>query len=69
MDATQLDLQRRADDLRAAGVEIVVGSVIDFAGVSRAKTVMGTPLATSVAATRSHGPRCADAKSTPRDSP
>ena len=39
MDATHLDLERRQDDLRAAGVEIVVGSVIDFAGVARGKTV------------------------------
>src|ERR1700677_1724161 len=39
MNATQSDLERRQDDLRAAGVEIVVGSVIDFAGVARGKTV------------------------------
>ncbi|MGD0704520.1 MAG: glutamine synthetase family protein [Trebonia sp.] len=39
MDATQLDLERYEQDLRAARVEIVVGSVIDFAGVARAKTV------------------------------
>jgi glutamine synthetase len=39
MDATNLDLERRQDDLRAAGVEIVVGSMIDFAGVARGKTV------------------------------
>jgi glutamine synthetase len=39
MDATHLDLERRHDDLRAAGVEIVAGSVIDFAGVARGKTV------------------------------
>jgi glutamine synthetase len=39
MDATALDLQRRQDDLRAAGVEVVMGSVIDFAGVARGKTV------------------------------
>ena len=39
MDATDLNLERRRDDLRAAGVEIVMGSVIDFAGVARGKTV------------------------------
>ena len=39
MDATHPDLDRRQDDLRAAGVEIVMGSVIDFAGVARGKTV------------------------------
>ncbi len=39
MDATPLDLERCQHDLRAADVEIVVGSVIDFAGVARAKTV------------------------------
>src|ERR1700689_3902009 len=39
MDATHLDLERRHDDLRAAGVELVMGSVIDFAGVARGKTV------------------------------
>ena len=50
MDATQLDLQLRQDDLRAAGVEIVVGSVIDFAGVARAKTVPLQRLASFVTA-------------------
>lgn len=39
MDATDLYLERRQDELRAAGVEIVMGSVIDFAGVARGKTV------------------------------
>jgi glutamine synthetase len=39
MEATDLDLERRQDDLRAAGVEIVMGSMIDFAGVARGKTV------------------------------
>src|SRR5580692_9254895 len=39
MDATHLDLERRQDELRAAGVELVAGSVIDFAGVARGKTV------------------------------
>jgi glutamine synthetase len=39
MDTSQLDLEGRERDLRAARVEIVVGSVIDFAGVARAKTV------------------------------
>src|ERR1700722_20464673 len=39
MDNAQLDLERRQEDLRTAGVEIVMGSVIDFAGVARAKTV------------------------------
>jgi glutamine synthetase len=39
MDTTHLDLERCQDDLLADGVEIVVGSVIDFAGVARAKTV------------------------------
>ena len=39
MDATDLYLERRQGELRAAGVEIVMGSVIDFAGVARGKTV------------------------------
>jgi len=39
MDTSQLDLDGHERDLRAARVEIVVGSVIDFAGVARAKTV------------------------------
>jgi glutamine synthetase len=50
MDTAQLDLERRQEDLRAAGVEIVMGSVIDFAGVARGKTVPLQRLASFVTA-------------------
>ena len=39
MDTAEQYLDRRQSDLRADGVEIVVGSVIDFGGVARAKAV------------------------------
>jgi glutamine synthetase len=48
MDTTALDLERVEGDLRAAGVEIVVGSVIDFGGVARAKAVPLARLASFV---------------------
>jgi glutamine synthetase len=64
MDVTQLDLERCEDDLRAAGVEIVVGSVIDFAGVARAKSVplgrLGSFVTAGMGASRSWNVFCID---------
>lgn len=64
MDVTQLDLERCEDDLRAAGVEIVVGSVVDFAGVARAKSVplerLGSFVTAGMGASRSWNVFCID---------
>src|ERR1700722_18033501 len=64
MDNAQLDLERRQEDLRTAGVEIVMGSVIDFAGVARAKTVplerLGSFVTAGMGASRSWNVFCID---------